>query len=180
MTFWLYIRGIESVEEYWLGEYCHDNERYHSCQEAGFFEDGRTRPAQHQPRHARARKVWIHNPSEGLGKSDGGRWCSIRDGIFSCEGIFLYSRTFKILYSPPCFVIPRTWSARSGPQSFSVSGPTFWNNCHSLLKRPRHLTLGRSRKSWKQFLFSIISNTVWLGNICLFMNCTGAFVTVMP
>ena len=38
---------------------------------------------------------------------------------------------------------------------------------------------GTFKKVLKTIFFSRILNTVWHGNICLFMNCSGAFVTVL-
>ena len=78
------------------------------------------------------------------------------------------------------FDIPRTRSVRSGPRSFSVSGPTLWNSLPFSVKEAASLNIGTFKKVLKTILFSNIFNTVWLGNICLFMNCTGAFVTVLP
>ena len=78
------------------------------------------------------------------------------------------------------FVIPRTRSVRSGPRSFSVSDPTLWNSLPFSVKETASLNIGTFNKVLKTILFSRILNTVWLGNICLFMNCTGAFVTVLP
>ena len=72
------------------------------------------------------------------------------------------------------FVIPRTRSVRSGPRSFSVSGPTLWNSLPFTVKETASLNTGTFKKVLKTILFSRILNTVWLGNICLFMNCTGA------
>ena len=78
------------------------------------------------------------------------------------------------------FDIPRTRSVRSGPRSFSVSGPTLWNSLPFSVKEAASLNIGTFKKVLKITLFSRMLNTVWLGNICLFMNCTGAFVTVLP
>ena len=58
------------------------------------------------------------------------------------------------------FDIPRTRSVRSGPQSFSVSGPTLWNSLPFSVKETASLNIETFKKVLKTILFTRILHTV--------------------
>ena len=64
------------------------------------------------------------------------------------------------------FEIPRTRSVRSGPRSFSVSGPTLWNSLPFSVEETASLNIGTFKRDLKTILFSRVLNTVWFDSIC--------------
>ena len=58
------------------------------------------------------------------------------------------------------FQIPRTRSVRSGPRSFSVSGPALWNSLPFAVKETASLNIGTFKRELKTILFTRALNTV--------------------